>query len=108
MTVKPGSASNLNASDYLNGNRLSSYKAIGETNVNIKQLSELFKETCPHWASLPNKVVSFDETRRITNWCAAYCTGYWTDSILIRNSWDERIWHFQNETDAVLFKLTWS
>jgi hypothetical protein len=95
-----------NVEDYLHGKRLSSYAAIGSI-ISSHALADFFMEVCPYEVQFNTSRTNWMFVSRMQVWCESNCTGYWTDSIIltkgkfIANS----IWRFQNDTDAVMFKL---
>lgn len=93
----------LKVENFLHGNRLSTYNAIG-TSILQSDLRAFFREICPHRVSI-SRPYEFSLDMRIKRWCKENCTGYWTDTTLLRSEPFDRSWFFQNEIDAVMFKL---
>lgn len=91
---------------YLHGNRLTSYPDIG-TNSDMLALSAFFCEVCPFEVQYNPWRYHWLFTHNLRMWCVANCTGYWTDSIILKDnsSMTNSRWRFQHEADAALFKL---
>src|ERR1700757_1843569 len=87
--------------------------------INYFELCDAFYALCPHTVTLKrsirNILESFKLTEKLSSWCVENTKGYWMNAnfpqtILYQSAANlqNHYWSFQDENDAIIFKLTFS
>jgi hypothetical protein len=92
--------------------------------LTYEELCELFQEICSYviiieapflkepYMDMASTVKRLKYTELLRKWCVANCAGWWMDrdfpDLTAAEQLVPRIWGFEREQDAVLFKLRWA
>ena len=86
--------------------------------INYFDICEAFHSLCPHYCSIPfdkNETFFSKQIRnkQLERWCVENATGYWMNANFperiaskVISNLNNDFWGFQEENDALIFKLT--
>lgn len=98
---------NFDPRSFANGKRLTT--SMGAYTWSNDQMAGWFRQICPHEVKWGSNAWDHDVRTTMINWCLENCTGYWSCSMILRESryplFASPVWIFQDLDEAVMFKL---